>query len=274
MRAPQHVASSLAIREAALAAHRAGVVAIPFKADGSKAPALPWEKYQKRRPTEDEHRRWFGEGTTRRGLGFVCGEISGGLEPLDFDERDAWVAFRELAEASRAGDLVARIADGYLARTPRGMHLIYRCEEIAGNQPLARRRCPEPATCPEHAKQYATDVKSRSYIHVLIETRGEGGVIIAPPSHGGVHPSGEPYVQESGGPESIVTITAEERSILHGLARALDEMPPMEPSGAPARNRSTPVTERVSARTPAHKVSSPANAKPVTPVSGPCHNAR
>src|SRR5437764_1472974 len=60
---------------------------------------------------------------------------------------------------------------------------------------------------------------------VLIETRGEGGYAVEAPSFGSVHPSGRPYVQERGGPDTIATITPEEHDSLWELARSFDEMP-------------------------------------------------
>jgi hypothetical protein len=60
---------------------------------------------------------------------------------------------------------------------------------------------------------------------VLIETRGQGGFVIIAPSNGKVHPSGGAYELLSGGLESIVTLTPEEREQLWNLPRTFDEMP-------------------------------------------------
>jgi putative DNA primase/helicase len=209
-------ALAISIRDTALAANRAGIVAIPVKENGSKAPDLrSWKPFIKRHPSLKESDLWFGESTIRTGIGFVCGSVSGGLEVVDFDERSAWDAYVELAENSGCGDLLKRVQQGYLARTPNGRHLAWFCQEIEGSQKLASRS------------------EADSKVKTLIETRGEGAYVIAPPSHGGVHPSGEPYVQEHGGPESIVAITPEERDILLVLARALNKIPSTEPSSAP-----------------------------------------
>ena len=59
----------------------------------------------------------------------------------------------------------------------------------------------------------------------LIETKGEGGYVVAAPTNGAVHPSGGRYELLSGGVDSIATITEEERDSLLALARMLDQKP-------------------------------------------------
>lgn len=60
-------------------------------------------------------------------------------------------------------------------------------------------------------------------MRTLIETRGEGGLVIVAPSDGGVHPSGKPYVLLAGGISSLPTLTAEERQLLFAAARSFDQ---------------------------------------------------
>ena len=55
-------------------------------------------------------------------------------------------------------------------------------------------------------------------------TKGEGGFGIVAPSYGPVHPSGKPYVLVSGGFSTVATITDEERTELHRVARMLNEL--------------------------------------------------
>jgi hypothetical protein len=109
-------------------------------------------------------------------------------------------------------NLVERIEAGYLEQTPGGVHWLYRCEEITGNAKLAQR-----LKRPEEKQQPKDKWK------VLIETRGEGGFMIAAPSHGKVHPSGKPYVLVRGGVASLATITPEERTALWNLARTFHQ---------------------------------------------------
>src|SRR5262249_23918759 len=132
--------------------------------------------------------------------------------------------FKLLAAENGLADVVERIEAGYLERTPDGgAHWPYRCAEIETNTKLARRPGP-PA--PKTGKPT---------VDVLIETRGERGYIVVPPSGGRVHPSGKPYVRERGSFATIATITPEEREALHALARTLDAMP--APVEAPASTK-------------------------------------
>jgi hypothetical protein len=68
-------------------------------------------------------------------------------------------------------------------------------------------------------------------VKTLIETRGQGGFIILAPSHGPIHPSGQPYVLLQDGFETIATITPEERRSLFELARTFDQMPKPQADG-------------------------------------------
>lgn len=82
----------LAIRETALEACRAGISVVPILADGSKRPNVRWQVYQQRLENTWEIARWFG--CEARGLAFVTGAISGGLEAFDFDSRTIYWAWR------------------------------------------------------------------------------------------------------------------------------------------------------------------------------------
>jgi hypothetical protein len=57
--------------------------------NAGKHPALAWEPYEKRPPTEDEVRAWFGNGS-RFNIGIVCGK-SGRVVCVDLDTREAVV---------------------------------------------------------------------------------------------------------------------------------------------------------------------------------------
>ena len=197
------------IYSTALQCYQAGLNVIPVRADGSKSPALKgWKIYQQRRVTPGELHRWFHSG--EHGLAVVTGEISGGLEALDIDSPQTYHAWLErLREHPFLRPVYERLASGYLEATPDGgRHLLYRCETISRNQTLARKpRSDQPG------------------YQALIETRGQGGLLIIAPSGGNVHPSGRPYRLLAGGPASIATITSEERTQLLALAREFDEMP-------------------------------------------------
>ena len=214
-------------RTAALAAHAAGLSVIPVRDDGSKSPRVSHlATYFERLATLDEIQQWYASNP-RSGLAVVTGAVSGNLECLDFDDAAAYDAFVELAQASGLGALVTRIETGYLEATPNGgRHWLYRSAEVGSHFKLARRwKCKEET---DH---------EQDRIKVLIETRGERGYVIVAPSNGRVHPSGGAYRLLAGGVESIATITPEERTELHSVARFLDAIPkdpPREPSTASA----------------------------------------
>lgn len=207
---------------AALEAHEAGLCVVPPRQDGTKRPDGLWKAYQRHRPTEQTIQTWYRD-ETRTGLGIICGEVSGGLEMLELEGRAVieGLADRLDDEAERMGiaELLERIANGYCERTPSGgLHLLYRCAEISGNEKLARRT----ATDDELATNPAERIK------VLIETRGEGGYVIVAPSNGNVHPNGAGWELVSGGFNAIATITPDERRSLLDLCRQFDTVPVRE----------------------------------------------
>lgn len=207
------------VRTAAECARRMGLSVLPICFDGSKAPTLQsWDRYKHTIAEDREITNWFRDN--RVGLGVIGGKVSGGLEWLDFDTKEMWHAFQGLADEASLGDLVRKIADGYLEETPKGFHLGYRCANPR-NRELAKR----PSTPEELAE------KPKGKFKILIENKGEGGYCIVAPSCGGVHPSGEPYVLLSGGFDEIVEITDEEHEQLLRIARMLDQRPPPEDGG-------------------------------------------
>jgi putative DNA primase/helicase len=209
-----------ALYRTALHCSQAGINVLPIRADGSKRPALHgWRIYQQRRATPGEIHQWFCRA--EHGLAVVTGEISGGLEALDIDSRETYQIWLDrIRDDPVLRPLYERIAGGYLEATPDGgRHLLYRCEDIGRNQALARK----------------VGSAEQGY-QTLIETRGNGGLLIIAPSGGAVHPSGKPYTLLSGGIAQIATITPPERSLLLNLARSFDETPlrrPDERAGYP-----------------------------------------
>ena len=175
-----------------------GLCVIPIKIDGSKAPTLrSWKEYQSRRPNDGELRQWFGNGA-RPGVAIIGGAISGNLEMLDFDAPELIPEWREL---------VALAAPGLLEQLPQvqtpagGLHVFYRCTEIAGNSKLAE--TPDRLT--------------------LIETKGEGGYVVTSGSPPACHPSGKTYELINGDLKAMPEITPAEREILLDCARSFNE---------------------------------------------------
>lgn len=167
---------------------------IPTKED--KRPAIEWKPYQSQRIEEKEVESVF-TGASIKGLGIVCGAISGNLEVIDVDCKNdstgsLWEELSSVIEGNLP-DLYQRLV---IAQTKnKGYHIYYRCSSIAGNNPkLAKNKNKE----------------------VLIETRGEGGLVVAPPS------LGYSYIQ--GELSNIPTISPEERNRLFNIARSFNEL--------------------------------------------------
>lgn len=188
-----------------------------------------WKPFQSRLATADELAKWFGNGVVR-GLGVVCGRVSGNLELLDFDWRagDVFPEWCEQVEAE-CPDLIARLN---VTRTPGkqepGYHVRYRCREVTipGNMKLAEE--PDPA-----------DPKKKK---VLIETRGEGGQGAAVGTPVECHESGREfgrmYEHFSGPPlTEVPDITAAQREVLIRWARSFDSMPAEDDTPRPKAKR-------------------------------------
>ena len=173
---------------------RAQLSVIPTKED--KLPALPsWKPYQSQRIKEEEAESLFS-GANVKGLAIICGAISGGLEVIDVDTKhdttgSLWDELRGLIE-DNLPELYSRLV---IAQTRTGgYHIYYRCTSIAGNLKLSTKQNRE----------------------VLIETRGEGGYVIAPPT--------PKYTYIQGEPGNIPTITPEDRDILFSISKSFNEL--------------------------------------------------
>jgi hypothetical protein len=195
--------------EIALEYVNAGVGVIPLKLDGSKSPAIESVKpFHSRLPSPAEIVRWFSRP---RGMGVLCGVVSGGLEALDFD---AWTPFPPWYQAVES--IAVRLP---VVETPSGgAHVYYRCKVICKNKKIAMNSKLEKPT--------------------LIETRGEGGYLVGCASPGEVHSKQYPYVQTMGPilPE-IPYITPEERRFLWEAARRFDCDGLLETARSKSRNR-------------------------------------
>jgi hypothetical protein len=179
--------------------------------DKNKVPTVStWKPYQTERIKEEELEALFS-GANVKGLGIITGAISGGLEVIDVDckydiKGSLWEDLRGLIE-----DNLPEVYNSLvIAKTIRGgYHIYYRCSSITGNLKLSNRE----ATDTEKAKG--------DKVKTLIETRGEGGYVIAPPTPG--------YNYLQGEPGNIPTISPEERNILLDIARSFNEIKQPEP---------------------------------------------
>lgn len=249
--------------EAALSLEAAGCSVVPTTVDGEKRPALDtWKQHQTTRPSRDQVRAWMESGRYD-GLGIICGAVSGNLDMYELEGRAVAEGYLEKLTAALddhgLGELWKRITSGYLERSPSGgLHILYRVEgTVRGNTKLARRPSTPEEFAAHKAKQQAdidriTDEAKRArrqtaldhitrYEQVpqtLIETRGEGGFVVTAPSGWRTHPTGEPWVMLAGGPDTIATVTEDERDALFAIASLLDSIPPPPPAPRPAATRS------------------------------------
>lgn len=189
---------NLEIARAYLAAQ---ISVIPLRCDGSKKTSLEtWNPYRERFATDGHLVAWFGH--KRRGIGIVCGILSGGLEVIDFDEEadETFYAWRRSLPPEISTRLCVVETAGF------GFHVFYRSQEVCGNQKIAM----------------TADAKA-----TLIESRGEGGYVCAVGSAEEVHESKRPYVQVAGPPlPEVPAFTVEERKALWVAAAALDRRDP------------------------------------------------
>jgi putative DNA primase/helicase len=183
-----------------------GLSIIPIRPDGSKAPAVRWQPYQDVPPTIEEVKVWFNSPYQSYGVGIVAGRASGNLEVLDFDDAQAFTAWQGLIREQHLA-LLERLV---LIETPSGgAHVLYRCDLIEGNQKLAQR-------------QIDASIKT------LIETRGQGGYIVAPGSPVACHLSSKAYRFTQGDAAAIPRISEDDRETLLNIARSLNEYVPPE----------------------------------------------
>lgn len=214
------------VYQAALAYRAAGLSFIPIQVDGSKQPCrelLPfvrrstgsrrfrsWSPFMKRLPTVDEIDRWFHpRHHNYAGLAIVCGAVSGGLEVVDFDNLalfERWQRSLDEQEKIWFHKLV-------WVRSPRpGMHGYFRSDHCGGNQKLA--------ACLEAGQN------DPPRLTTLVEIKGEGGLVLAPPSPGDCHPSGREYrFHDARNLTAITMLTTSERERLFASIRAFDERP-------------------------------------------------
>ncbi len=162
----------------------------------SKRPTLSrFKPYRTTPPTDHQHETWFTHATA---LCILTGATSGNLEVIDFDQRgrafDLWCELVAQQDANILSGLVIQQTQSG------GRHVLYRTTSpCPGSTVLARTTTP--------------DEPGRD---VLIETRGEGGLVMCEPSPG--------YTVLQGQLTEIPTISDLHRSLLIETARSLNEV--------------------------------------------------
>ena len=204
----------LSISQAALQMREAGLNVAPCRED--KAPNLKaWTKYQKQMIDESDLSESFAEFRTK-GVGVICGAISGGLEVVDVDTKYDITGslYEDLCEVikQQAPDVFKKLTIS--TTTSGGAHFYYLCSSIESNQALAKR----PAT----KKELETSPNRKSF--TIIETRGEGGFIVTAPTAG--------YTVTQGELTNIQTLTPTERKELLALCRSFSTFAELQQAGS------------------------------------------
>ena len=159
---------------------------LPASSEG-KRPLRKWQEFIHARPSFEEA---FPAGLKFDALFVVCGETSGGLMALDFDQ--AGLKYKEWC-ALNDPDLLATLPTETTQHG--GRHIVFRVEHCVKGEKLAS----------------SADGK------VTIETRGVGQGVIVAPSAG--------YTMNRGNWTNVPTITAEQFEKFLETARSLDESP-------------------------------------------------
>jgi hypothetical protein len=147
-----------------------------------------WLPFQKERPGRDQIMTWFSSGPALN-IALVMGEVSGNVIALDFDQRDAYLAWVS-KHPKFAPECTAT------AETGKGFHVLVRM----------------PPPLPRSWKIVYQG-------HHVGETRGEGGYIAVWPS---IHPNGHLYKWLTFPWDGIATIDSLAEV---GLSRAVEEKP-------------------------------------------------
>ncbi len=186
------------IAQAAQAYLDKGFSVVPCRLSNKK-PLGKWKMLQSEPMAPNEAARRFASAEA---VALIGGAVSGGFEVLDFDvpvAYDDWIMLMR----DHAPELLARLP---IISTPSGgRHVYLRSDAPDGNQKLALYYVPDR--------------------QIAIETRGEGGYVLAAPS------PGYERISEA---KSVPHLTADERDLVMGLARSLDSTPMQSEEPAPA----------------------------------------
>lgn len=179
-----------------------------------------WKKFAVNPMTIDDAAKEFAQGDN---LGIIGGTVSGGLVIIDVDckydiKGNLWEAFSEgLKHYDK--ELYDKLV---IQSTPSGgYHVFYRCPEVViPSGKLAMR----PSTAEELEAHNATAPKKAEKPEdkpwVLIETKAEGGYVLAAPSVF----NGKPYQFIQGELTNIPVLTIEQNEAILHIARSFNEV--------------------------------------------------
>lgn len=185
-----------------------------------KQPLVKWSQFQTRIISKEELWNVMDDAFTTA-VAFICGKISGGMEVIDVDVKYQPGIDAELFQAIKQlyPDLFKRLR---IHKTPsKGFHIQYRItgHDVPGNLKLAGRQ----------ATDHELSVKPKEKVKYFLETRGEGGYVLAPPS------LGYSVVQDV----PIPVITWEERSSLITLCESFSQVVKIDKPYTPTKTEQT-----------------------------------
>lgn len=211
-----------------LLSQRISLIPVRDKQDGTKAAKTPygasWKEFQSR-IIEKEELWHMMETYNTTAVAMVAGKVSGNLEIIDIDVKyNAGIDATLFADLQRFyPELFAKLR---IHRTPSGgFHLLYRVwgGDVQGNQKLAGR----PAT----ETELTVNPKTKTYN--FLETRGEGGYALLPPSMG--------YTVHQDKP--IPVISWEERCAIISLCQSYNTITKVERQPTAPKQASTYYSE-------------------------------
>lgn len=156
-------------------------------------------------------------------IALVCGKVSGGLECIDLDLK---YSIDPQADWEKIKSILKKECKGWAnqvvieASQNGGYHILYRCDEVQGNQKIASR----PLTQQEIDAAEKVGIKPEQH-KTIVETRGEGGYFVCAPSDG--------YTIMKGDFAKLKPITVEMRRSMLAALKAMDTMPKPKIDNAP-----------------------------------------
>ena len=190
------------LSEHAIELNKQGFKVIPV--NDKKQPLCKWKQYQAIQTIDEVKALNWSQAY---GMALLTG---GDIEVLDIDskyalDKDSFdtAVFDAIYDALGEEDFSNMV---FTQTQSRGYHIIYKCEKIEGNQKLASRYTTKDERQHENDK-----------VRVLLETRGENGYILIPPT-----PKYH-FDNKVRNLSKITTITVQQRDKLMAIMRSFDE---------------------------------------------------
>lgn len=158
-----------------------------------------------------EHKGW---------IALAAGKRSGNVECIDVDLKydltgDLWDRYKQMIIDHNESLYNVLVIN---KTTNKGIHILYRSESVEGNLKLASRETND-------VERFQNQHEKRK---VLLETRGEGGYFLVPPSEG--------YETIQGDMMSMPMLSKSQRNFLIEAARSFDLLPKKEVAPAPPKD--------------------------------------